>query len=195
MPRPPSFDRNNALDAALKLFWRRGYGATALPDLLQAMAISRSSFYASFGDKHSLYLECLELFGNRTLDILLGAASPDHELAAIPEFFHKTITQAPPQRVKWGCMMVNSILELADVDPEIKALAEAKLDAIEGEFARILAAARQQGRLTGTHSTKDLARALMTLNEGIRVESRKCCDPRQLQQTIDTSLSLMGLAA
>ena len=195
MPRPPSFDRNAALDAALKLFWRRGYTATSLPELLQAMDIARSSFYASFIDKRTLYLECLELFGNRTRAILVSAAAEDDELGAIQQFFYQTITGAPEHRLSCGCLMVNSILELADVDYGIKNCAQAKLDEIEIEFERLLHSAKQHGRLPGSHSSKTLARTLMTLNLGIRVESRKRSNPVELQHAIDTSLALMGLAA
>ena len=195
MPRPTSFDRDTALDAALKLFWRRGYTATSLAELLQAMGIARSSFYAAFGDKRSLYLESLQLFGDRTRDILTSAANKGDELGAIRQFFHQTITETPAHRLSWGCMMVNSILELTDVDSGIKDCAQAKLDDIEDEFERLLARARRQGKLPGDHSTRELARTLMTLNLGIRVESRKRSNPAQLQHTIDTSLALFGLAA
>ena len=64
MPRTPEFDRTRTLNRALKLFWARGYTATSLADLLEAMGIARSSFYASFGDKRSLFIECLEVFGD-----------------------------------------------------------------------------------------------------------------------------------
>ena len=54
MPRKPEFNREQAVDAALKLFWRRGYTATTLPELLQAMGIARSSFYATFSVQERL---------------------------------------------------------------------------------------------------------------------------------------------
>ncbi|MEO1614161.1 MAG: helix-turn-helix domain-containing protein [Pseudomonadota bacterium] len=54
----------------MSLFWRQGYQATSLADLLAAMEIGRSSFYAAFTDKRSLFIECLDLFSSRTIDLL-----------------------------------------------------------------------------------------------------------------------------
>jgi AcrR family transcriptional regulator len=51
--RPISFDRNAALEAAMLLFWERGYEGTSMADLAQAMSLSPSSIYAAFGDKHA----------------------------------------------------------------------------------------------------------------------------------------------
>lgn len=76
MSRPVEFDRRQAVNRALVLFWRQGYQATSLTDLLETMGIGRSSFYAAFTDKRIFYIECLDLFADRTLH-LLQAAPPD----------------------------------------------------------------------------------------------------------------------
>ena len=62
--RPLSFDREKALDAATLQFWRTGYETTSVSDLTQAMGITAPSLYTAFGDKESLFLECLEKYAN-----------------------------------------------------------------------------------------------------------------------------------
>ena len=195
MARKPSFNREQAVDAALKLFWRRGYAATSLAELLQTMGVARSSFYTTFTDKRSLFIECLELFGERTRTILVEAAASGDNLGAIKQFFSATVTDSSQARVSSGCMMVNTVLELADVDAALKNHAQKKLDEIQNEFQRLLTKAQIAGELTSNQQPADLAEALMTLNLGIRVQCRKQSNRARLQQSIDTSLALFGIAA
>ena len=195
MARPSSFKRDAAVDAALKVFWRRGYAATSMPELLGAMGVARSSFYASFSSKRELFKECLELFGKRTLAILAMPGSSRENLAPIRTFFLQTVSEAPEQRISRGCMMVNSVLEMADVDPELQLLAQTKLDEIQDRFRQLLTNAQLTGEMTDTSSPAELAETLMTLNLGIRVQCRKQVDRARLQQSIDTSLTLFGIAA
>ena len=112
MARTLEFNQPTALNKALVLFWRKGYQAASLSDLLEAMDISRSSFYATFGDKRSLFLECLGIFGKRTKDFLLKAKSEHTPLDALRSFFENTVAEQRGQRTEWGCMMVNTVLEI-----------------------------------------------------------------------------------
>jgi TetR/AcrR family transcriptional regulator, copper-responsive repressor len=68
--RPRSFDRGQALERAMHLFWRKGYEATSVSDLTRAMRINPPSLYAAFGDKERLYLEALELYLHRRLELV-----------------------------------------------------------------------------------------------------------------------------
>jgi AcrR family transcriptional regulator len=58
--RPKTFDRDHALEAAMILFWNRGFEQTSVDELAAAMGIQTSSLYSSFGDKESLYLEAVD---------------------------------------------------------------------------------------------------------------------------------------
>lgn len=195
MARSPEFNRTKALEAAMKLFWARGYTATSLADLLETMGIGRSSFYASFGTKRELFTECLELFGERTLEMVQKDAAT-LPLTALPRaFFESTVLDVSQRRAGDGCMLVNTVLELADVDPQLNQLATQKLNAIENAFVLAFAQAQRNGELDTTRSPEELASLVMTINFGLRVQSRQNKSQQALKPIIDGSLSMLGLAA
>lgn len=195
MPRPAQFDRTKALEAAMKLFWTRGYTATSLPDLLAAMGIARSSFYASFKTKRAVFMECLELFGDRTLEMVERDTSKMSAAALPRAFFEATLLDVSRRKATQGCMMVNTVLELADVDNELNQLATQKLAAVENAFKRAFEQAQREGQFDSRHSPEDLASMVMTINLGLRVQSRQKQSTQQLKSLIDNSLSMLGLAA
>jgi TetR/AcrR family transcriptional repressor of nem operon len=194
LARPPEFNRTKALEAAMKLFWVRGYTATSLADLLAAMGIARSSFYASFGTKRELFIECLELFGDRTLAIVEEDAK-ELPPAALPRaFFEATVLDISPRRANHGCMLVNTVLELADVDPQLNQVATQKLKAIESAFARAFELTQPTDKQEKGRSPAELASLVMTINFGLRVQSRQKQSRQSLKHIIDNSLSMLGLA-
>jgi AcrR family transcriptional regulator len=60
--RPRSFDREAALQRAIKVFWKHGYEATSINDLTRAMGINPPSLYAAFGDKERLFMEAVDRY-------------------------------------------------------------------------------------------------------------------------------------
>ncbi len=195
MARPLEFDREQALLAAMQLFWRQGYTATSMSQLLDTMGIGRSSFYAAFGDKRSLFIEAVDLFTERTLRILVEARQQLGPLPAIREFFTQTLFKVPARRARRGCLMVNSILELADVDDELSRHARRNLTRIEAEFESCLAEAMARGELNSHQTPAQLAQYLMMVNQGLRVASRKQTPKQEMLAMVDTALSVIGQAA
>ena len=190
MSRTLEFDRSAAMNKALVLFWRKGYQASSLSDLLEAMEISRSSFYATFADKRALYVECLDLFGKRTKDVLLKARETHPPLDALRRFFEYTATEQPNQRPEWGCMLVNTVLEMAGVDDDLSQRASAMLAAVQAEFERCF---RDAG--VAPKRAADLASFLMLFNEGVRVSSRRKVARRQQLADIDTTFRMIASLA
>jgi TetR/AcrR family transcriptional repressor of nem operon len=168
MPRPVEFDRNSARDRALLLFWEKGYQATSLADLLAAMAIGRSSFYAAFSDKKTLFIECLDLFSERTQMLLQRASTRLPPFDALQDFFERNFTGSRTARAKLGCMLVNTVLEMAGVDDELSGRASRHLAAMQGLFESCL---RDAG--CDDPTAEEMAAVLMLVNEGIRVSSRR----------------------
>jgi TetR/AcrR family transcriptional repressor of nem operon len=115
-------------------------------------------------------------------------------LDAIQLFFYTTLLEVPRARAGRGCMMVNTLLELADVDPELSVLAERKLARIESVFEDCFEQAQQTGDYTRDRSARDLAAHVMVMNQGLRVASRKRVPRSELKRDIDSALSLLGLS-
>lgn len=168
MARPIQFDRSKAVDRALVLFWRKGYQATSLADLLAAMGIGRSSFYAAFTDKRSLFSHCLDLFAQRTTGLIDRASAEGSPLDALQGFFERSFVGTPSARDHWGCMMVNSVIELAGVDDDLAGRASHYLAELQKRFQSLLEDAG-----AAPAQAEELAALLMLINEGIRVSSRR----------------------
>jgi TetR/AcrR family transcriptional repressor of nem operon len=189
MGRPLSFNQSTARDKALVLFWRKGYQATSLDELLKSMEISRSSFYASFVDKRSLFLDSLDLFARRTQDVVSRARSELAPIDALQRFFERNIVGARGSKASWGCMLVNTVLELADVDDELSARASLHLADIQATFEDCLLDANCE-----PERAAELAALLMLVNGGVRVASRRKLSTQQQLDPIETAFRLLRSA-
>ena len=189
MARPLEFNRSQATNQALVLFWRKGYQASSLADLLAAMGIARSSFYAAFTDKRSLYIACLDLFASRTLDLLQRARAELPPLDALQRFFERNFVGARRAKGHWGCMLVNTVLEMAGVDEELAGRASKHLDAMQGVFQSCL----EDAGATPARA-EELAAMLMLLIEGTRVSSRRRLPDAQHLLPIVTTFRLIRSA-
>ena len=189
MARPPEFDRSKALNKALALFWRKGYQATSLADLLAAMDIGRSSFYAAFTDKRTFFIECLDLWAARTLDLLQRARTERPPMDALQDFFERSFVGARGAKAHWGCMLVNTVLEMAGVDDELAARASHHM----GEMQRVFQVCLLDAGATPARA-EELAAMLMLFNEGIRVSSRRRLPEAQHLQSIAVTFRLIRSA-
>lgn len=189
MARPIQFDRSKAETRALMLFWRKGYQATSLADLLAAMGIGRSSFYAAFTDKRSLFSHCLDLFAQRTLGLINDAGADRSPLDALQGFFERSFVGAAGPSDHWGCLLVNSVTELAGVDDALAGRASQYLAAVQKHFQTQL----QDAGATPAQA-EELAALLMLLNEGLRVSSRRRLPAQQHLQPIAAAFRLIRSA-
>jgi TetR/AcrR family transcriptional repressor of nem operon len=189
MARPIEFERPQAVNRALSLFWRQGYQATTLAELLQTMGIGRSSFYAAFTDKRTFFIECLDLWAARTLDLLQRARTERPPMDALQDFFERSFVGARGAKAHWGCMLVNTVLEMAGVDDELAARASHHM----GEMQRVFQVCLLDAGATPARA-EELAAMLMLFNEGIRVSSRRRLPEAQHLQSIAVTFRLIRSA-
>lgn len=187
MVRPIEFDRSIARDRALALFWDKGFQAGTLAELLAAMGIGRSSFYAAFGDKRSLYIECMDEFANRASRLIARARREHPPLEALRSFFESSIIGAQRSRAHMGCLLINTVLEMAGVDEDLVCRANAHLIELETTFAACL---REAG--CPANRAPELAALLSLMNEGVRVSNRRRLSAAQQMEPIRTAFKLIA---
>src|SRR5256714_15658440 len=104
MARPKEFDRDEALQKAMEVFWSRGYEAASINDLVKHMGINRQSLYDTFGDKHALYLQALDRYreveGRKMFELL---EQPGSVKKSLRQLFEGTVEKALCDEQRRGC--------------------------------------------------------------------------------------------
>jgi TetR/AcrR family transcriptional repressor of nem operon len=195
MARPREFDEEAALTAAIGCFWARGYEATSTRDLADAMGIAGKSLYNAFGDKHGLFRQALERY-LQGFDVRVSrfeGRMPPRQ--AIRAFFDDVVEQTLSDPDWKGCMLVNSALEVAPHDPDLREVVAEGLVKVEAFFRRCVAAGQQSGTIPAVQTADDLARHLLAVLLGLRVLARSGPERTLLEGLLRPTFSLLGEAA
>jgi TetR/AcrR family transcriptional regulator, transcriptional repressor for nem operon len=190
LARAKEFRPEEALDAAVQLFWRRGYEATSMRDLLDGMGIGRGSFYDTFGDKHALFLASLDRF-EEVRTAWIDEALEGSGLGGIEEVFRRTIEGMVRFEPRRGCLLANTAVELAPHDPEVAARISRHVRRTEEAFAGALVRARAAGEIPAEGDPKVLARFLVSNLHGLRVLARAGSDRETLEDAARIALQAL----
>ncbi|MEU4224749.1 TetR/AcrR family transcriptional regulator [Nonomuraea sp. NPDC026600] len=180
MARTKEFDPDVALQAALELFWERGYEATSMADLVEHLGIGRASIYATFGNKRDLYLKAYERYLQNGIDFIGLLSQPGPVLPAVRALVERFADESAHDEKRLGCLVVNTAVEVAPHDPVLARRVESNWDYIETTLTSALTRARAQGELAEEKDPRALARFLLTLMQGMRVIGKSSNDPERL---------------
>lgn len=172
MARPKTFDEDRALDAAMKLFWTFGYEGTSTQALCEATGLGRSSIYNTFASKRALFDRSLRHYMEThtaiQLELTQRSDLPIRERVRL--ILWDAVDPNPADPV--GCMVVNTLVELAPHDPEVAELLErdhaVKLEALTDAFRSAQAA----GEVDADHDPAALAAYVYVVLSGLRVSAR-----------------------
>ncbi|MEU7062846.1 TetR family transcriptional regulator [Streptomyces sp. NPDC046161] len=193
MARTKEFDPDAALQSALELFWRRGYEATSMADLVEHLGIGRASVYATFGNKRELYLKALDRYNeNRDPDLLAELSQPGPALPAVRTVVRRFAVDATSddRRLK-GCFVTNTAAELGAHDTAAARRVEASWGHVETLLHSALMRAQAQGELPADRDPRALARMLLVLMQGLRVVGKASDDPRRVRDAAEQALRLL----
>jgi AcrR family transcriptional regulator len=148
--RPRQFDYDEALDAAVRTFWHRGFTATSLDHLTAAMRLNRPSVYAAFGNKDAAYGAALErYFATAGREFVAALATPGHVRESLATFFAAVIASVTGRWGPTGCMISCTL-------PAEAGHSAAARKRLAGAIAKIDAAIL--ARLRAAHAAGELAR-------------------------------------
>jgi|SRR5208282_1349509 len=193
MARSKAFDPDVALRKAMQLFWRQGYEATSVDDLVHAMGVNRASLYATFGDKRTLFRLALERYIATVLAPRLDASeSASSALAGLRRLLGELVAFAAGDPQRRGCLAVNAACELAGRDPDVTALLKVQAETLEARLARVIARAQANGELPRGRDPTALARLLASVIDGLRVRSKLAPDRAALESIAETAMAALG---
>lgn len=178
--RPRSFNVTEALDAAMDVFWRKGYEGSSLSDLTAAMGIASPSLYAAFGNKEGLFRAVLDRYDEKRRDFTdkVLAEPSAHEVAAA--WLNGVVEFASDPKNLPGCLLLQSGLSCSDtrVPTELARHRALKEQSLRERFDR----AKREGDLPKTADPAALARYIMTISNGLAVQSASGASSEELQE-------------
>jgi AcrR family transcriptional regulator len=186
--RPRSFDKDQALDAALRVFWAKGYEGASLSDLTGAMGINRPSLYAAFGDKAALFHEVLERYERGPVSYVREALSEPTARGAVERLLKSTVSALTCPQNPRGCLFVQGALACGEESEAMRQeLAERRS---QGEVAlrKRLKKAKDQGELPATANPAELARFYMAVLHGMAVQATGGATRAALEGVAETAL-------
>ena len=195
MPWQKSFDRKQAIDQAMHLFWLRGYEGTGMADLVEATGASRYGLYDEFGDKRGLFLVALDRYLARL--VKPNYRSLNHKnagLAEIRAFFEgiKAVAGTPAQIM--GCLMCHTASRPIAKDSDVAIRVASFMGVMERSFTNALQNAREAGALPAGARPRDLAVFLAGLVLAASLLCRSDADGETTRVFLQTGLTVLGEA-
>lgn len=189
--RPRAFDRDLALTTAMKLFWVKGYEATSIADLTDALGIGVKSLYAAFGSKDELYAEALRCYSTTYEDLVLGqfrTAATAREAAFAYLGDSASAMTGSDCDLPHGCLVTLGTVG-SDGHTELADLIKSTRGGAFQVLASRLERAVLEGELPETVDVTKLARFLQTVQSGMAIRARDGADRAELQAVADIAMA------
>ena len=164
-----------------RCFWMRGYEATSITDVLAQNGITTASLYNAFGDKETLFRSALEHYIETGINARLQRFEALPPRQAIEAFFADIVQRSLTDPDRKGCMVVNTALELAPRDEQVRTVITAVFERVESFFLRCIRTGQSDGTINAALGPCNLARNLTAVLMGLRVLARACPEKALLE--------------
>lgn len=191
--RPAEFDKEAALDVAMRLFWERGYEGTSMADLSLAMGIHPSSIYAAFGDKQQLFALAAKRYADVPAQYMVKALEQPTLRGFILAAFDNTVEFLSSREHPSSCFTLTGAIACgADTVPAKLLMKEMRLQNEAAIKARLLRA-RKAGEFPKEENVDDYTRYLSMLLSGLAIQTANGSTRAELKRTAELALRHLGV--
>jgi len=192
MPRVKLFDEEKVLERAMNLFWKKGYHATSIQDLVNNLGINRASLYDTYGGKKSLFKKSFSLYrANNINGVKKYLDSHVNIKIGFRNLFKMATQQSHSDKDNKGCFVVNSTIEFIPNEKEFSSLIKENKKQFEEIFLKYLLLGVERNQISDDKNLKAIATLLFTFYNGLQVVTKVDFDKAVFSNSIDSLLSIL----
>ncbi len=188
--RPREFDVGDALAAALRVFWSKGYEGASLTDLTEAMGITRPSLYAAFGNKEALFRKALDLYEEEKLAYVRGALDAPTAKGVVERLLRGALENQCSDCEPKGCLGVISSVACGEGAEAIREDVIARRVSSRQALIDRLERGRAEGDLPPETDIEGLTSCLFAVMQGMAVQAGAGASRAELERLVTTSLAM-----
>lgn len=195
MPRTKQFDQTDILRKAMERFWKKGFHATSMQDLVDHLGINRASIYSTFpGGKEQVFQEAFQFYQKEygfDLQEVQQTLATKTVKAFLTDFFQQAILELDRDTDRKGCMVTNTTCEMAGQSEEVRQLLRNHMTNVVQFFTQIIELGQERGEIAKTYEANYIAKHIYTFFNGLKAVSKIETDMASLQQAIEIELSFV----
>jgi AcrR family transcriptional regulator len=190
--RPISFDKDSALEAAMLLFWKRGFEGTSMADLTQAMGLNPSSIYAAFGDKHALFSLAVKRYVDTRAQYATRALKEPTLEKVVRALFHNTVAFLSAPSHPPTCMTLAGAVGCSVEAAPARDLMTQVRRQNQVAIRKRLLEARKSGEFSKDVNVDDYSRYLSSILAGLSIQAANGSTKAELKRTAEMALRHLG---
>ncbi|MEM7572565.1 MAG: helix-turn-helix domain-containing protein [Bacteroidota bacterium] len=192
MARTKQFNEQATLEKAMMLFWRNGYYATSVQELVDELGVNRASLYATYGDKRQLFERAFAHYRATNSKALTRFFAEQKSVkTAFRTLFQRAIAEELHQAEQKGCFVVNTIAELLPEDAGMLPSIQENQQFFEELFYHFLLSGQANGELRSDRDWRAVAEMLFMLYSGLKLLAKTQPKEAALQRAVEQALSLL----
>ncbi len=186
--RPLTFNQEAVLDKALNVFWSHGYEGTSMAELTEALGINKPSIYAAFGNKEALFRKALARYRAGPVAFVGEAMKAPTARQAVEKLLMQAVDFFSNKNTPNGCMIVQGALTCGQSSSTIQQELIAYRGNFEASLTNRFELAKAQGDLSSNVNSKQLAKYIATIHQGMSVQATSGATREELLAIVEMAL-------